>query len=269
MQRYRLLTVAVVLLVGGLARAVDLRPATNAAFDRYVQLSEQRMQEELQSGPFVWVDGLPVQEREGLSERLKRGEVVTQRLETLDRGASISVPGGLIHHWMGLVFIPGVSLKQILDLLQGYDDHSRLYAPRVLRSKLIQHDGDDFKVYLRLRETKVVTVVLDTEYDVHYSRLDAARAYSRSCSTSMVEVDNAGKPDESREPAGNDHGFLWRLNSYWRFWERDGGVFVQLEAISLTRDIPAGLGWLVRPFITSIPQESLEFTLQQTRKALE
>ena len=138
----------------------------------------------------------------------------------------------------------------------------------MLRSKLIQHNGDDFKVFLRLRETKIVTVVLDTEYDVHYVHLNATRAYSRSYSTRVSEVESAEQPGEHHKPAGNDSGFLWRLNSYWRFQEQDGGVYVQLEAISLTRDIPDGIGWLIRPFVTSIPRESLVFTLSRTRSAL-
>jgi hypothetical protein len=111
-------------------------------------------------------------------------------------------------------------------------------------------------------------VVLDTEYDVHYVHLNATRAYSRSYSTRVSEVESAEQPGEHHKPAGNDSGFLWRLNSYWRFQEQDGGVYVQLEAISLTRDIPDGLGWLIRPFVTSIPRESLVFTLVRTRKAL-
>lgn len=268
MLRCAFLTIAAMLLTSSPGQAVDRKPETDVAFNRYVQLSEQRMQNDLPSGPFLWVDELPTQQREAVSARLKRGEVATQRLETLERGASIPVPGGLIHHWVGVVFISGANLTQTLALLQGYDEHSRIYAPRVLRSKLIEHNDDDFKVFLRLRETKIVTVVLDTEYDVHYVRLDSTRAYSRSYSTRVAEVDGAGQLGELEKPIGDDSGFLWRLNSYWRFWERDGGVYVQLEAISLTRDIPDGLGWLIRPFVTGIPSESLVFTLNRTREAL-
>jgi hypothetical protein len=268
MHRSLILTVGALLLTSCPSHAVELKPETIAAFNHYVQLSEQRMRNDLQSGSFLWTEGLPIQQGEKLHERLKSGEVVIQQLETLERGASISVPGGLIHHWMGIVFIPGVTLKQTLALLQDYDGHSRIYSPHVVRSKLIQHDGDDFRFSLRLRETKVVTVVLDTDYDVHYVRLDAKRAYSRSYSTRVAEVESAGQPGEHEKPAGNDSGFLWRLNSYWRFWERDGGVYVQLEAVSLTRDIPEGVGWLIRPFVISIPRESLEFTLERTRAAL-
>jgi hypothetical protein len=268
MHRCPLLTVAAVLLATCPGRAVHLKPETDAAFNRYVQLTEQRVQNNLESGPFLWVDGLPTLQREEVYKRLKRGEVVTQRLETLDRGSSIVVPGGLIHHWVGVAFIPGASLKQTLALLQDYDQHARIYAPSVLRSKLIQHNGDDFKFLLRLRQTKLVTVVLDTEYEAHYLQLDPARACSHSYSTRVAEVENVGQSYEHEKPAGNDSGFLWRLNSYWRFWEHDGGVYIQLEAISLTRDIPEGFGWLIRPFITSIPKESLEFTLKRTRQAL-
>jgi len=150
MRRYPFLTVAAVLLASCPGRALDLKPTTDAAFIRYVQLTEERTQNDLQSGPFLWADELPIQQRDDVYRRLQSGKVVTQRLETLDRGASIPVPGGLIHHWMGVAFIPGASLKQTLTLLQGYDEHSRIYAPRVLRSKLIQHSGDDFKFFLRL-----------------------------------------------------------------------------------------------------------------------
>jgi hypothetical protein len=269
MHRYPSLTIAAIMLVCCPSRAVELKPETNAAFNRYVQLSEQRMQNDLQSGLYLWVDGLLPQQRKAVSTSLKRGEVVIQRLETLEHGEPLPVPGGLIHHWLGVVFIPGANLKQTLALLQGYDQHSRIYAPRVLRSRLIQHNGDDFEVFLRLRETKIVTVVLDTEYDVHYVQLNSTRAYSRSYSTRVTEVESAGQPGEHEKPMGNDSGFLWRLNSYWRFWEREGGVYVQLEAVSLTRDIPDGLGWLIRPFVTSIPRESLVFTLNRTRESLE
>ncbi len=101
-----------------------------------------------------------------------------------------------------------------------------------------------------------------------YVRISADREVSYSYSTKIAEVENAGKPEESEKPVGQDSGFMWRLNSYWRFLQGDGGVYIQLEAISLTRDIPAGIGWLVKPFVTSIPEESLNLTLSRTRAAL-
>jgi hypothetical protein len=245
--------------------AEQLKSETVAAFNHYVELSEQQMA----SKPFLSVDGLSPHEREAALDQLKRGEVITERLQTLEQGKTVPIPGGLVHHWIGTVFIPDVSLAQTLTFLEDYDNQSKFYAPEVQRSKLISRNGDDFKIFLRLRKTKVVTVILNTEYDVHYVLLDAERASSTSRSTRIAEVKNAGKPNESEKPVGDDSGFLWRLNSYWRFLQRDGGVYVQLEAISLTRDIPTGLGWLIGPFVTSIPKESLVFTLTQTREALE
>ena len=142
------------------------------------------------------------------------------------------------------------------------------YRPEVLASRLVSHSGNDFKVYLRLMKKKVITVILDTNYDVRYFPLDATRCHSRAYSTRIAEVENAGKPHEHVLPLGNDHGFLWRLDSYWRFQERDGGVYVECEAISLTRSIPAGLGWLIEPIIQSLPRESLANTLRETRTAI-
>jgi hypothetical protein len=261
-------TVVIVLVLSIPIAAEQLQPATVAAFDRYVSQTEQRMASEVNSGGFLCIDTASAAQRDEYYAGLHRGEVLTRQLQTLENGRAIHVPNGLIHHWVGLVFIPGVSLTNTVRLLQDYDRQYRYYAPEVERSRLLRRNGDDFHVYLRLRRKKVVTVVLDTEYDVHYMMLGNGRAYARSYSTRVAEVEDAGEPNESEKPVGNDSGFLWRLNSYWRLCQRDGGTYVQLEAISLTRDIPTGLGWLIRPFVTSVPQESLRFTLSQTRANL-
>jgi|HubBroStandDraft_6_1064221.scaffolds.fasta_scaffold00939_4 hypothetical protein len=261
----RIFVRAVILAIACLsASAEQLKPETVVAFNHYVELSERQMS----STPFLHIDGLRAADRDAEFTRLKAGEVITECLQTRDEGRPISVPGGLIHHWIGTAFIPGVTLAQTLAFLEDYDNQYKFYTPDVQRSKLIERDGDHFRIFLRLRKTKVVTVILNTEYDVKYTRLDVDRATSDSRSTRIAEVENAGSPNESEQPVGNDSGFLWRLNSYWRFEERDGGVYVQLEAISLTRDIPTGLGWLISPFITSIPKESLVFTLTRTRDAV-
>jgi len=259
---------ATVLLITLPMLAEQLKPATVAAFDRYVSLTEQRMANEVNSDGFLWIDTTAAEQRNTYYARLAKGEVLTKRLLTLENGRAIDVPDGLIHHWIGLVFIPGAALTQSIDLLQDYDSQYKHYAPEVERSRLIRRNGSDFHVYLRLRRKKVVTVVLNTDYDVHYTNLGTDRASARSYSTRIAEVEHAGDTNEIEKPVGNDSGFLWRLNSYWRFWQRDGGTYVQLEAISLTRDIPVGLGWLIRPFVTSVPQESLQFTLGLTRASL-
>ena len=263
-----LILIAIWALAGIPVAAEQLTSETAAAFDHYVRLSEQRMSQELDSGLFLRIDGLQQPHRDSEYQKLKTGEVITDHLQTLDHGAPVSVPHGLIHHWIGTIFIPGATLAQTLAFLEDYDNQYKFYAPEVQRSKLVQRNGNQFKVFLLLQKKKIITVILNTNYDVRYTLLGPDRAISDSRSTRIAEVENPGKPDESEKPVGNDSGFLWRLNSYWRFLQKDGGTYVQLEAISLTRDIPTGLNWLVSPFVTSIPKESLVFTLTRTRDAL-
>lgn len=248
---------------------VQLKPKTLEAFERYARLTEARNDDELRRGtPFLWVDSLPEPRRRAADAELRQGQVVIERLETQQDGQPIQCPNGLIHHWVGVIFIPGASLEQTLRLVEDYDHHSTYYKPDVMRSKILEHHGNDFKVYLRFYRKKFITAVLDTEHEIHYFPIDATHAYSRSYSTRVAEVENHDKPNEREKPIGDDGGYLWRINTYWRFLERDGGTYVQCESVSLTRDIPKGLGWLLGPLVTSIPRESLTFSLSATRAAL-
>jgi len=247
----------------------ELKPEAAQGFDQYVRLTETRMQAELApGGAFLWIDGLPEPRRSDAYARLQQGEVISARMQTADPSGRSSTPGAIIHHWVGTIFIPGVSLSQVLALVQDYDHHAEYYQPEVVQSKLVEHNGGDFKVHYRLRKKKIITIILDTDYEVHRHFLDATRAYSNSYSTRIAQVENAGQAEEHELPPGKDGGYMWRLNSYWRYYDSGRGVYVQCEAVSLTRDIPAGLSWLIAPFIESIPKESLEFTLQSTRSAI-
>ena len=247
---------------------VELKPRTVEAFERYVRATEARIDKQrARPETFLYLDTIPDPKRGEVQAALQRGDVFVERLTTRDAsGREMDVPGGLIHHWVGDVFVPGLSGRQVLDFVQDYDHHQDVY-PEVVRSRLISRGGNDFKIALRLRYKKIITVTLDTEHDVQYTALDPTHWYARSVSTRIAEVKNAGSPDESEKPVGHDGGFLWRIDSYWGFVERDGGVYVECESVSLTRDIPTGLGWLIRPFVTSIPRESLEHTLNATRSA--
>jgi hypothetical protein len=247
-----------------------LRADTQAAFERYVKLVEARNDGELKRGAdLLWIDGLPGDQRAEAYPALKRGEVKMQKLEILDNGKPIECPGGMIHHWTGVVFIPGAKLEDVLSVLEDYDKHSVYYAPDVEKSKIESREGDHFRVFLRFRRHKVITVVLNTEHEVQYFHDALGKAHSRSSAVRIAEVENAGKGDEREKTPGDDGGFLWRMETWWRIEERDGGVYVQSEVASLTRDIPAVLAWMIKPFVTSIPKESLTFTLEATRKAVE
>jgi hypothetical protein len=215
------------------------------------------------------VDGLAPERRSQTLAALQRGELLMERLQTRDHsGQTIEAPGGLIHHWLGVVFVPGATLEQTLTLMEDYNHHQDVFKPEVVRSRLLSRQDNDFKIFYRLRKKKIITVTLDTYHDVHYFPVDSKRWYSRSYSTRIAEVVDADKPNEREKPAGRDGGFLWRINSTWKFEEKDGGMYIECESISLTRDIPRGLGWLIKPFVTSIPRDSLQMTMGSTRAAL-
>jgi hypothetical protein len=239
------------------------------AFERYVTLTDERNAEELRRGaPFLWVDALPDAPRSERYAAMKRGEVAIERLETRDNGNAIQCPGGLIHHWVGALWIPGATLPQTLALVQAYDRHVQVYSPFELRSRVLERNGDVFKVSIRYLRKKVITVVLDTIFLIDYHTLDATRAWSHGRTESVREIKNHDTPGESAFPEGQDGGYLWGMSTYWRFVERDGGTYVQSESVSLTTRVPAGLGWLIEPYIKSVPRESLEEILTDTRKGV-
>jgi hypothetical protein len=249
--------------------AADLRPDTVAAFDRYVKLTEMRISDETAGRrPFLWMDRLAESERREVAARLRRGEIVVERLETRDTGRPINVPGGICHHWLGTVFAPDVPLARVVTLMQSYDRYQDIYRPTIRRSKMTSRNGDRFNVYLQLFMKKVISVVLNTEYDVQYVPIPPNRTEVRSYATRIAEVQHPDTAEEQERPAGHDSGFLWRFNNYCGLEEREGGTYVQCESISLSRDLPIGLGWLIRPFVTGIPRESLEFTLGMIRTTL-
>ncbi len=260
---------------GGTARSGAPEPpklehVTKQAFDRYVALTQARNDvEQKRHSNLLWVDGLSEGPRAEAYAALKSGEVKMQKLETLDNRKSIPCPGGMIHHWTGLVFIPGAKLDEVLSVLEDYDKHSLYFAPDVERSKIESRSGDHFQVFLRFRRHKVITVVLNTQHVVDYFQDAPGEAHSRSSAVRIAEVENAGESDEREKTPGTDGGYLWRMETWWRMQEGDGGVYLQSEVASLTRGIPMGLGWMIKPFITSIPRETLKFTLEAARKAVE
>jgi hypothetical protein len=257
------------LILGDPAAAAELKPQTAAAFERYVRITEGQRDLELKSATgFLLIDDVDSSRRRQRLDELRAGRLVIEQRRTEDQGRRIDVPDGLVHHWVGLAFVPGAVLDATVRLLQDYDRHAEIYRPSIARSKLLSRDGDSFRLFLRFFMKKGITVVLNSDHQARFERPAPDRAHSRIVSTRIAEVDNADTPAEREKPPGRDGGYMWRLNSYWRFLERDGGTYVQCESISLTRAIPTGLGWLIGPFVTSIPKESLEFTLETTRRAL-
>src|SRR5687768_15118197 len=244
----------------------ELQNRTIQAFDRYVRLTEARLNG---NGPFLWIDSLPEMKRREALDVVRRKELSIESLETRENGREIDVPGGMIHHWVGTAFVPGATIQGALSVLQNFNEHHRIYAPTVAASKLQSRDGDRFTFFLRFVMKKVITVVVNSDHEAVFRRPASDRAEGWIHSTRIAEVENAGTPTEREKPVGDDGGYLWRLNTYWRLLARDGGLYIHCESVSLSRGIPMGFGWIVGPFVTSIPRESLTFTLETTRKRLE
>lgn len=237
-----------------------LNPQTVLAFDTYIRAAETAMEQAPESDSFLWSDCDAKRDHQ-----VRAGKIPAQ---FWSGSQPLNVPLGLIHDWIGAAMLPGATVDLTLGLIQDYDNHKNIYRPDVIDSKMISRSGDDFKIYLRLLKKKVITVVLDTDHDVHYSRLSPSRCLCRSYTTRITEVQDAGQPNETILPPDFGHGFLWRLYSYWKFLQRNEGTFIECRAISLTRDIPASLKWVIQPIIRSLPRDALVNTLASTRAAL-
>ncbi len=182
--------------------AAELKPATIQAFNEYIQRSEARMAaRQPGDNSFLWMDALPPQDRTKEYADLKQGQLIVQRSEEGDSSIGIAAAGGgLIHDWTGIVFVPGVTLAQTLALLEDYDRASEFYSPDVNKSKLLSRSGDDFRVYLRLTRKEVITVVFDTEYDVHYTWLDAAHARAARTAHASRKSSVPANPENATSP---------------------------------------------------------------------
>ncbi len=221
---------------------VHLAPATNEAFDKYAAAAEAK------------IDGKP------RTAAKPGGDVDISAIG----GSPINVDGGMIHDWAGGVLVKGATVEKALAMFQNYSDYKRIFAPEVLDSKVLAHQGDRWDTSLRISRKNVFTVTFDTEYAVQYRRLDGGRWEIDARSTRISELDEDSKPLAD----GTSQGFLWRLNSYWLIEPRPEGVYLECRAISLSRDIPAGLGWIVKPMIASVPRDSLRATVEEARNAL-
>jgi hypothetical protein len=265
----KLIVLALALAVSVTVAAAGVEPETAAAFQRYARLTEERIDREVATDTeFLWIDTLPPSRRSEFQKGLKQGGVVIESLKTLDGGKPIEAPGGLIHHWIGVVFVPGVTVKEAVALMQQYDQHSRYFSPAIAASRTLEHDGNRFKVALRFHVKKIITVTMDTENQAEFFHPRPDRAHSRIRSTRVTEVADAGTPQERAKPASEENGFMWNLNTYWRFLERDGGTYIQCESLTLSRDVPFALAWIIRPIVTQMPKESLTFTMGRAREAL-
>jgi hypothetical protein len=249
------------LFSSGIASAADLKPETIQAFDQYITATEARLEPRFKGDHFLWSDESPE-----IRQTVLRGAIVIQP----QTGTGTQpVKGGLVEDWIGAVFIPHASLKGVLAIVQDYDHHADVYKPDIQSAKLVSRSGDDFRMRMRVLKAKLfLSVVFNIERDVRFVAVDARREYSRSYSQRITEVSDPGKPNEHELPVGQDRGYLWRMYSYWFYEERDGGVYLTCESISLTRDVPFGMRKLFAPIIEDLPGEAVRTGMEQTRRAI-
>jgi hypothetical protein len=254
-QRAHFLTL-LLLIALSIRSAAQPTPAATAAFNTYVTAVESRLAQQHRS-PNTFL--APQNDL-----RLRQGQLLIEQFTPPDA----ALPGALLHHWRGTAFAPGATAADFTRLMKNINAYPQHFHPQVLQANLLTRQGDHLQATMRVRQHHILTVVMDSTYDITFATLDPQHGYSLSRSTHISEIDSPGTTTERTLNPTEDHGFLWRLNTYWTYEERDGGLYIQIETVSLSRSIPTGLAWAVRPFVESVPRESLEFTLRSTCAAL-
>jgi hypothetical protein len=255
-------------LAGIPARAAEPKPETIAAFDRYIAAIEARMDDDLRTNKFLFVDRLPASERQEAYDQLRDGQVYIQEVRALENQGRIRIPNGVVHHWVGVIFIPDATLSETIAVLQDYDHQPEIYNPDVRKSKLIEQNGEKSKIFEQYFNKSIITVVLNVEFDVSDTQFGNTRHQTAARSTRIAEVANPGTPGEHDRSPDESYGYMWRLNSYWRFEEKNGGVYVEDETIELSRTVPAIFAWIVNPLTKSIPRDILNRDMADARTAV-
>lgn len=242
------------------ASAVDLQPHTNAIFDNHIAIIESRIEKSYQQPQFLTVN--PADK----AEKIRQGTIL---IEPVAGGGNLDIKGGMIQDWKGTMFIPSAKLGDVLTVARDFPSQAQTMKPDIAAVRVRSQQGDRYQVYMRLVKSKfVLTDVLNTEHDIRFVQTDPKRAYSLGRTTRVAEVVDPGKPGERELPVGKDRGFLWRTAGFWLFEEKDGGVYVEWESVSLTRDIPLGMGKLFGAILKSLPAESVRVSMEATRKAV-
>lgn len=245
-----------------LALAVELKPATATAFDQYIATLESKWSGRGAASNFIQLADTP--ERQA---KLKAGDLV---IRPAKGNGETEISGGIINDWVGGYFLQGATLQQALSVIQDYARNKVTYSPDIVDSVVRTHKSpDDYQIYLRIVKSKfLVTDYLKSEHDIHWTHPSDKRATAKSASTKITEIVDSGKPTEHELPVGNDRGIVWRMFGYWFLEERDGGVYVEYQSITLSRDIPFGMGKVLGPVLHSVPAETLKSSLEKGRRAI-
>ena len=238
----------------------DLLPHTSAIFDTHIAMIESRIEKSYRQPQFLTLN------QSEKTEKIRQGTIL---IEPAAGSGNLDIKGGMIQDWKGSMFIPSAKLGDVLAVAKDFPSQAQTMKPDVAAVQVRSQQGDRFQVYMRLVKSKfVLTDVLNTEHDIRFVHTEPNRAYSLGRTTRVAEVVDPGKPGEHELPVGKDRGFLWRTAGFWLFEEKDGGVYVEWESVSLTRDIPLGMGKLFGAILKSLPAESVRVSMDATRKAV-
>ncbi len=181
-------------------------------------------------------------------------------------GGVVPVPSGLLHHWTGMVFIPGVRTSDLLAALQGYDSYASIFRPAVIDSKLLNHTNDEFKYRLKFAQKGFgVKLGLLGVFRSQYYPLSPQAGFSITEATELNELENPATSKERVIPFGSSHGYVEKMFTVVRYREVDTGIYVQVETLTLSRDIPGAVRWLVAPIIQRFSRQTMAGTLKSLK----
>lgn len=261
-RQLKLTFLAAALLLPVHAHAANLKSETVAAWDEYVQSVNVTLQDRVRpGGSFLWT----YEEPERIA-KVHGGEIVVAPAPGPNPR---KVRGGLIHHWIAAAFLPNVKLDDILAVTEDYDRYQEFYRPSVIASKTVaREDSNDYFSMQLMNKAFFLKTMLDADYQATNVRLDERRFYSVSKSTRVQEIQDYGRPSQHQMPEGQGGGYIWKLFSIGRLSQRDGGVYIELEAIALSRDIPVAVRFVVDPIVRSVSRNALLTSLMQTEEAV-
>jgi hypothetical protein len=260
--RSALLQLLIIFAAAGSSYAAELNEQTVVAWENYIASVKTRMQERLNGkSTFLWADEDPARR-----QQLDSGEIV---ISPAGNSNPILVSHGLIHHWIGAVFIPGARMQDLSAVVGDYSRYSVIYRPTLIRAELLNSSDDEMQFsILWVQKVLFLTAAFYTEFNSNYFALNNRRGYMTFSTTRVQQIEHYGEKDERRLPPDEGNGFLWRLVSFARFEERDGGLYLELEVIGLSRDLPGSMRLLLKPVIDHVPRRALTAKLDQTRQAI-
>jgi hypothetical protein len=252
---------SILLLILGVARsdAAEPKPVTLQAWDAYVQAVNLNTDERAAGRkPFLWLD-----ESQDRIQRVRSGEMLVANFDPN------KVIYGLIHHWIGAMFLPNVRLDQVMNVLDNYDRYTDVYKAFVVKSAVLRRTGDDETVrLLMVQRAFSVTAAVNVDNEIHITRLDANKICIASTAVRVQEIADYGQPSE--HPFSDDRrpGYVWRTVGVTRLEQRDGGVYVEMETVALSRGIPFAFRLLIKPLTDKLPRKIMFETLKDTRDAV-